>query len=174
MSTSAAQLAANRANAVRSTGPRTAEGRAVAARNGTKHGLATEHHDLQPHEDSEAFNELLEALRDDLQPNGIVEELLVRQVAEASWRVRRAAEYEVSVLVAEGSDESGVGLSVWRDAQAGKGNALPLAQRYLAAAERSRMAALHELERRQALRRGAEVPVPVAVEVNVCSEPASE
>ncbi len=33
------QLAANRANALRSTGPQTPEGQAVSARNALKHGI---------------------------------------------------------------------------------------------------------------------------------------
>lgn len=116
---------------------------------------------------------MLNALRADLEPVGAVEELLVRQVAEASWRVRRAGEYEVGALIEEGADSSGAGRAAWRDSQSGKGNVLQLAQRYLAAAERSRLSALHELERRQAARRGALVPVPVAVDVTVSGDSES-
>ncbi|MBL8918111.1 MAG: hypothetical protein JNJ54_04550 [Myxococcaceae bacterium] len=169
--TTAARLNANRENALRSTGPRTSEGRVASSRNATQHGLASELHAVLPHESSEEFDALLADLHGDIQPVGVVEELLCRQVAEASWRVRRAAEYEASVLVAEGADENGVGMAVWRDSQQGKGNVLQVVARYGAAAERSRLSALHELERRQAIRRGAAVAPPAVVEVNVTGAP---
>lgn len=161
------RLAANRANAAKSTGPRTSEGRAVAARNAPKHMLATSRHAILPHESSEEFDALLDDLRNDLQPQGAVEELLTRRVAEGAWRLQRASEYEVAALRAEGADENGAGLALWCDAQTGKGHVLELVTRYGASAERSMMAALHEIERRQARRQGQAVAAPLAVDVTI-------
>jgi hypothetical protein len=50
---------------------------------------------------------------------------------------------------------------------AGKANALATLSRYETSIERSVFKALHELERRQALRQGKEVPVPLAVDIDV-------
>lgn len=166
MSTSA-QTAANRANSLRSTGPRTPEGRAISALNARRHGLASERHAVLPNESSEEFEQLLADLRNDLQPVGAVETMLVHQVSEGEWRRRRAAAFEVGAMVQEGADDTGAGLAVWRDAQPGKGQVLLAVTKYAGAAERSRSAALHELERRQAARRGAQVALPIAVDVTV-------
>ena len=59
---SEAQIAANRANAQRSTGPRTAEGKARAAQNGLKHGLCARA-TLLPEEDPAEFEALVADLK---------------------------------------------------------------------------------------------------------------
>lgn len=158
------------ANTKRSTGPRTSEGRAVSSLNSRRHGLSSSRHSVLPHESSEEFDALLDDLRSDLMPVGAVEELLVRKLAEAEWRTRRAAGFEVSALVQEGADERGAGLAVWRDSQQSKGRVLEVVVRYGNSAERSYYAALHELQRRQAARLGAQVALPVALDVTVNAE----
>ena len=55
--TTAQQQAANRRNAVKSTGPKTPEGKAVVALNAMKHGLLSRHVRL-PDEDEAALVEL--------------------------------------------------------------------------------------------------------------------
>ena len=168
--TTAAQLSANRANALRSTGPRTGDGRAVSALNARKHGLrAIGAGVLLPSESRDAWEQLHSDLRDDLKPEGELEELLVDRVAAAVWKLRRAAFFETGVLEAEDAVEVGLGKAVWRDAN--KGQALGLVVRYSRSAEASLYQALHELERRQAGRLGGgNVPVPLAVDVNLTSE----
>lgn len=168
--TTAAQLHANRANATKSSGPRTSEGRAVSALNARKHGLRAEKAALFASEAPDEWDALLASLRNDLQPEGEVEELLVERVAAATWKLRRAGVIEVGAMQAEGADdrEGGLGLAAWRDAN--KGQTLQLVTKYARAAESSMYTALHELERRQAARRGTAVPVPVAVDVRVVSD----
>lgn len=129
--------------------------------------LSTNRHAILPHERPEDFELLLEDLRNDIRPEGAVEELLVRRVAESAWRLRRSSEFEAAALRAEGAEETGAGLACWRDAQAGKGRVLETVVRYGSAAERSMMAALHEIERRQARRQGRVVAAPVAVDLTV-------
>ncbi len=82
----AAQIAANRRNALKSTGPRTAAGKAVSSRNALRHGLrarATVVLDEDPR-DFEAFGAELRAA---LAPRDGREELLAETVVHAAWRM---------------------------------------------------------------------------------------
>jgi hypothetical protein len=90
---SARKLAANRANAARSTGPRTPEGKARVAMNALRHGLAA-HAPLLPDEDPNALDALAEAYRNDLRPRGALEEELVARIVGIAWRLRRVARAE--------------------------------------------------------------------------------
>ena len=81
----AAQIAANRANAQKSTGPRTAEGKHRVSMNPLKHGL-TAHTLVLPHEDSAAFHEVRGSLYRQYQPATPQECMLVDQLASAWWR----------------------------------------------------------------------------------------
>ena len=60
---SAKQIAANRRNALRSTGPRTDEGRAKCRLNAVKHGLAAQAL-LLPGEDAETLRDFRQDLLD--------------------------------------------------------------------------------------------------------------
>jgi hypothetical protein len=91
------QIEANRANAQRSTGPVTADGKARVRQNATKHGL-TAANVVIAGEDARDFGELLDALRDDLRPVGATEEMLVQLIAESTWRLRRATVIEAGVF----------------------------------------------------------------------------
>src|SRR5207249_2776436 len=95
-----AQLAANRNNAQKSTGPKTPEGKDAVRLNGLKHGLASEILVL-PGESESDFNNLLDSLQAEHQPATPTEVILVRQMAMASWRLQRivhmeAAQYRLS------------------------------------------------------------------------------
>jgi hypothetical protein len=96
---SEAQIAANRANARRSTGPRTEEGKAASARNGLKHGLCAREAVL-PWEDREGWEALLADLRERWRPVGPQEAALVEEYAGCSWRLRRALQMETGMLKA--------------------------------------------------------------------------
>lgn len=94
---SQAKIEANRRNARRSTGPRTPEGKARSSRNALKHGLFAGDAVL-PDEDRQAFLELLTALEADQQPASPLEQILLRQLAIAIWRLCRLNRIEVGVL----------------------------------------------------------------------------
>ena len=73
--------AANRRNAQNSTGPKTPEGKAASAQNATSHGLSSSFTVL-PHEDHDAYAQLLEALHQEHIPATEHEKFLVAQMAE--------------------------------------------------------------------------------------------
>jgi hypothetical protein len=91
MSTSA-QIAANQANAQRSTGPVTAEGKAASASNNQKHGLTMMgcRFMVHPTELEEEFERLIANLHAEHQPVGETEILLVDRLAQHEWQRRRA------------------------------------------------------------------------------------
>lgn len=90
---SPAQMLANRRNAALSTGPRSAGGKARAARNALAHGLTAEKL-LDGEEDRAAFEALRAELTGTWAPEGAVEAALVERMALMLWRMRRAAELE--------------------------------------------------------------------------------
>jgi hypothetical protein len=84
-----AQIAANRQNAQKSTGPKTAEGKAVVSQNALKHGLFA--HEAVIHGESQAQYGLhREALLAEWRPVGPTECMLAERIVSLAWRVRRA------------------------------------------------------------------------------------
>src|ERR687889_758899 len=77
--TSEKKAEANRRNALKSTGPKTPEGKAAVRLNALKHGLLSQEI-LLPEEDEEALRELGQNLKLELQPVGELENLLVEQI----------------------------------------------------------------------------------------------
>lgn len=188
------KAAANRANALRSTGPKTPDGKAAASRNAIRHGILSRAV-LMAGEDGLALNALRAELRAALEPVGAVEELLTDHLVSVVWRLRRAQGMESGVLT-DGfldaltrhghHDLHGLGLrtvgggegqkpvlAVAENYAAGAalryreadGPALERAARYGGALERSMIRTLHEIERVQARRLGQDVPLPLALDV---------
>lgn len=91
------QLRANRQNALKSTGPRTLEGKAVSRRNAMRHGLSARHLVLAGEDPT-----LLEALRRELvvefAPVSATQQALVELLAGLLWRLRRAQSYEAALM----------------------------------------------------------------------------
>ena len=90
------QLAANRANAQLSTGPRTEEGKKRSSLNAFRHGL-TGQIVIHTPEDQAAFQKHCDA-RQALAPVGAVELDLAQAVAEDKWRLNRARALENAVF----------------------------------------------------------------------------
>ena len=82
------QLAANRRNALKSTGPRTEKGKARSCLNAVTHGAYCQEVVL-PYEDAEAYENLHERFRDAAKPADAIDEALVRQLAAGEWRLQR-------------------------------------------------------------------------------------
>src|ERR671912_1238239 len=95
--TSEKKAEANRRNALKSTGPKTPEGKAAVRLNALRHGLRSEEI-LLPGEDEEALRELDEYLRGELQPVGELENLLVDRIVAAYWRLRRLGRVEAGIF----------------------------------------------------------------------------
>jgi hypothetical protein len=95
--TSERQKAANQANARRSTGPPTPEGKAVTRLNALRHGLLAREVVL-PGEDADAFEDLWNQVRAHFSPTGPIEELLSARVVNAIWRLRRLARAETALF----------------------------------------------------------------------------
>src|SRR5215211_5918366 len=95
--TSEKKAQSNRRNALKSTGPKTPEGKDAVRLNALKHGLRSEEI-LLPGEDGEALRELGERLRDELQPVGELENLLVDRIITAYWRLRRLERVEAGIF----------------------------------------------------------------------------
>jgi len=103
---SVAQIQANRLNAQKSTGPRTAAGKERASRNALKHGLLAREAIIQG-EDPEEFEFHREGMLMELAPAGAVETLLAERVVSLSWRLRRAERLQNAAFAAldEGEPE---------------------------------------------------------------------
>ncbi len=95
--TTAAKLTANKRNAQRSTGPKTATGKAVARLNATSHGLRAAS-PVVPGEDPTAWEAFREAMAADLAPVGMLESELAERVAALLWRLRRVQSFEAGMV----------------------------------------------------------------------------
>jgi len=85
---STAQILANQANAAKSTGPKTAEGKDASRRNALKHGLAAEKLVL-PAEEGEVIAARIVAWTPALQPKDAYDHWLVEEVVVNSVRIDR-------------------------------------------------------------------------------------
>ena len=90
--TSEAQIAANRENATHSTGPTSDAGKAAVSQNRTVHGLNynPETFRVLACESQAQYDALLQALRDEQNPQDTTETLLVTAMAQHRWLLDRA------------------------------------------------------------------------------------
>src|SRR6266536_2204531 len=91
------QIEANRRNAVKSTGPRTENGKRRSRRNAFRHGLTAETvvELLESRDDYRAFEAAIIA---DYDARTAVERELVLRLASLLWRIRRANFIETDLL----------------------------------------------------------------------------
>jgi hypothetical protein len=98
---SARKIEANQQNSKKSTGPRTAAGKAHSARNALKHGLLARKllfQDGTGEGSRNEFAEFLEKLRHDLQPVGAFEEFLVEKIATDGWKMQFVLQHETRAI----------------------------------------------------------------------------
>ena len=87
------QLEANRQNAQKSTGPRTDGGKSRSGKNAATHALTADRVIING-EDGKVLEQLFDDLIEEHKPEGTTEILLVREMAMASWRLRRTDQIE--------------------------------------------------------------------------------
>ena len=93
------QIAANRRNARRSTGPKSAAGKAASSANALRHGLAAARAVVLPDEDADAYERLRQGVLADLDPAGALQEALAQRIVVLLWRLDRAARLEAELFV---------------------------------------------------------------------------
>lgn len=85
------QIAANRANAQKSTGPRTAAGKLRSSLNALRHGLYARRFIIST-EDDAVFRDFSRQIVDENQPSNVNELQIVETMIHAAWRRRRISE----------------------------------------------------------------------------------
>ena len=95
--TSAKQIAANRENAKKSTGPKTDATKELSKMNALRHGL-TGQVNLMPEEDREAHDKFCAAIVESLAPEGALEIQFAQAVAEDNWRMNRGRAIETNMF----------------------------------------------------------------------------
>jgi hypothetical protein len=147
---SPAQIAANRANATKSTGPRTEDGKAASRNNALKHGIDA-HASVLPGEDPDELEALAEYYRERFRPCSAEQDHLVNTMIRADWNGRRYARIQAELTVRllgemDPADQSLAALFMPDNPAA---RALNRVIRYAEAAERTWFRALNEMSRIQ-------------------------
>jgi hypothetical protein len=93
-----AQIHANQQNAQHSTGPKTAETKAISSMNHFQHGLTGSVFYFIHGEDPEEFDHVLTGLRYEHQPATMTESILVEKMARSYWLSQRALKLQNSCL----------------------------------------------------------------------------
>jgi hypothetical protein len=91
------KAAANRANAQRSTGPRTAEGKARSSLNALRHGIlakAAFNVVIEGEERRAEFEAIVAGLAQEYQPRTITEYMMVQQLAGCYWKLAKVWTFE--------------------------------------------------------------------------------
>ena len=101
--TSEAQIAANRANAQLSSGPKSPAGKATSSLNAIKTGL-TGRAILLHSDDVAEYQRHIAAYQDEFKPVGYLESELLQSIADCAWRVRRVSNLE-QTFYAKGREE---------------------------------------------------------------------
>ena len=154
---SSIKLAANRANAAKSTGPRTTAGIEQTRYNATRHGLSGKQVVIQG-EDPARYEALLEGLQDAHRPANTAEAILVEEIAQTFWRLQRARALEAEnfLMLSGGADPV-----IPFNAESAKFDNV---RRYMTTIERAYHRAIEQLARMQATRKKEEsqaTPSPI-------------
>ena len=180
------KLAANRSNALRSSGPKSERGKNHSRRNSLKHGVLAAALLIKAGDGAEVaaeFNELLAALDRDLKPVGQLEGMMVEKIAVCWWRQKRAVRCEAGLIRRsffpdparrlEEALSQGIGLGPNPDREGITEHLnLPLGAdldrilRYETTIQRQLVFAINELERLQRVRQGEALPAPLRIQVS--------
>lgn len=92
------QIAANRANAQKSTGPKTPEGKRIVSQNPIQHGLLAVNPVCLP-EEQEEYERFVAQMGTQWQAEEWLERLALDRLIDCAWRLRRVTKIETSLLV---------------------------------------------------------------------------
>ena len=91
------RAAVNRANAQKSTGPRTEAGKQRSKLNALRHGL-TGQTVVLPTEDHSAYERHARSFLEECRPKGVIETQLVQSLIDTSWRLNRVSAVETNLF----------------------------------------------------------------------------
>jgi hypothetical protein len=134
------QIEANRANAQKSTGPQTPEGKAKSSMNRLTHGFFSPSA-IIPGEDGAILMALINDLKAEFEPATTTEEILVEKMAQAQWLTQRALNLQGEAFAKESAVPKNLGLLI----------------RYHSTAERAFHKAHNELVKTQKEREKSEI-----------------
>ena len=92
-----AQIAANRRNCQKSTGPSTPQGKAVVSQNAVKHGL-TANQTVIKSEDQAEFDLHRNQIIDEWAPSTPMESMLAERIVDLSWKLKRIGYIQNNVI----------------------------------------------------------------------------
>jgi hypothetical protein len=91
------KIEASRRNGEKSQGPKTEQGKQHSSWNSTKHGLLGKRLLARDGASKPEWEHLLGSLRQDIEPVGALEELLVEKIAKSYWRLQLADGFELDM-----------------------------------------------------------------------------
>jgi hypothetical protein len=141
-----AQIAANQANAQKSTGPRSLEGKSVSRFNALKHGIDAASIVI-PGEDPDDYDALAADYLRDLRPQSTSEAFNVQTMLRADWQKRRLQRVEADLFRTLLAESPGASLAAVLLAESPAAKLLARVQRQIAAFERTWYRANAELRR---------------------------
>jgi len=166
-----AQIAANRTNAQKSTGPRSVEGKAASRFNALKHGMDAKAIVL-PNEDPAEYEALARDYHQSIRPRPPEEAFHVETMLRADWQKRRLQLVEADLYRTVLSESPGAALAAALLSDSPAAKLLARVQRQLAAFERAWFRAHTQLHRnRDKAIESEEQPLDLP---NLASIPAGE
>lgn len=141
------QIIANQRNALKSTGPRTGQGKAIVCQNAKTHGILSQEVLIDENE-SVSFDDFSSRIYHQLNPLGDFEKLIVDRIVTSAWRLRRIIRIETEFY----RSESRITCSIKGTFLGNAADRMAMLSRYEAAIEKSLYKALNELIRLQAAR----------------------
>ncbi len=141
------QIEANRRNAMKSTGPRSAEGKAASRFNAFKTGIDAQS-TVIPGEDPRVLDELTAEYHERFRPATPDHRFLVDTLVNAEWQLRRLRQVEAQLWRCEWDETPSDGIPLWLGrAYVRSTDRFTRLQRRIDAAERAYRRALEKLER---------------------------
>ena len=150
-----AQITANRANAQKSTGPISPEGKSISRFNALKHGLDAQSL-IIPGEDPAAYDALAADYRDEFHPTSPSETFHVDTMIRADWQKRRLQPLETELYKTVLAENPGAHLVVALLSGSPAAKLLTRIQRQILAFERAWYRAYDQLRRARADAQAAE------------------